>query len=170
MREDDIEKLKSYIKEKNIDSTVVLNVLGGMIPYIGGVLPAIAARNSNKTSDEILSIIISLFTQVNSDIETIKSELLNSKQSVTNIDLLSFLIELFDEDFVKQLLISKHGYIMINPYTREEFQNYVSCGLVQLNSTGSSANMGAGCRCGNHVEEKKRAYGMGAGFEIILKI
>lgn len=168
MKEDDIEKLKSYIKEKNIDFTVVLNVLGGLIPYIGGVIPAFAAIKGNKTSDEVLSIIISLFSQVNSDIETIKSELLKSKQSVTKIDLLSFLMELFDEDFVKQILNSKHGYIMINPSTREDFQIYVSRGLVQLNNTGASANMGAGCRCGNHVEEKKRAYGMGAGFEIIL--
>lgn len=170
MSDEDLKKLKSYIKENNIDSTVVLNVLGGAIPYIGGILPAIAARNSNKKSDEILSIIVELFSQVSKDIESIKRELVKTEQPRTKINLLTFLMDLFDEEFVERLLLSKRGYIMINPITREEFQEYISDGLVVLNSTYSSANMGAGCRCGDHVEERKRAYGMGMGFEIILNI
>jgi hypothetical protein len=58
--------------------------------------------------------------------------------------------------------------VVLNPASREELQPYVVKGWLHLESTGSVCSMGTRCRIGNHVEERKRPWGMGNGFVLTI--
>ena len=57
---------------------------------------------------------------------------------------------------------------MLHNDTLSEFKVYEKLGWISIKPTHSITNMEAGNRMGNSIEDKKRPYGMGNGFLIIL--
>lgn len=146
-----------------------LNSLGA-IPFVGGVISASGNIWGEKDQQHFNEKLIEWIEHTNTDLvkvlETLKSEL--KEPSVANLSIL-----LGESLGVEIPFMIREGFIpevatILNPQTLQEFERYQDAGLITLIPNGNTANMGAGNRVGNSIEDRKRPWGIGSGFIIIL--
>jgi hypothetical protein len=92
--------------------------------------------------------------------------LLTGSTELSSASLDSLLRQVFGNETAAQLLCMPQYSIpvILNSATVAELEPYMAEGWISLQPTGSVCSMGAGNRVGNHVEERKRPYGLGSGF------
>lgn len=90
--------------------------------------------------------------------------LLSGSRELTRASLSTLLAQILGNEAASQLLSGLPIPVILNPVTVAELEPYLSEGWISLQPTHSVCSMGAGNRVGNHIEEKKRPYGLGNGF------
>jgi hypothetical protein len=74
-------------------------------------------------------------------------------------------------DELANKFLSKKGQqvpIILHNSTIEELQPFVQKQWISMTPTHSTCTMGAGNRVGNHIDEKKRPYGLVSGFILTI--
>lgn len=147
-------------------------ILGSMgaIPFVGGVISASgniwAEKDQQDFNEKLLEWIECANTDLAKVLMVLESEL--KEPSVVNLSVLlaeSLAIEI---PFMLREGFSYEIAAILHPQTVQEFEPFQNAGLITLTPNGSIANMGAGNKIGNSIEDKKRAWGLGDGFIITL--
>ena len=82
----------------------------------------------------------------------------------------TLLRDIFGKELANELLSKKNSEVpvILNQATISELEHFSEQGFIRLRSTGSTVNMGAGNKVGNHIEELKRPYALGHGFVLSI--
>lgn len=147
----------------------ILNSLGA-IPFAGGVISATGSFWGEKEQQKFNEVLKEWAKKTDDDLSSTLNIVNELLQTPTKAKMTLLIGEIFGTDLANQLLSTKNSKInvMLNNDTVGDLQPFISQHWITLSSTGSMTNMGAGNKIGDHYEEIKRPWGMGAGFTLIL--
>jgi len=169
-REQALASLKATVEKPGGKQALrlMLNVIGGAIPFAGGVISGAGALWGEREQNNINNLFLNWASVTDSDIQKILELLSQSEPTSASLALL--IGEIFGDTIATELLTEncKEIAVMLNPTTVAELEPYIANKWISLRSTGSLCSMGTGCRAGNHVEELKRPYGFGNGFILTI--
>jgi hypothetical protein len=142
----------------------ILNSLGA-IPFAGGIISAGSSIWSEKEQQDFNEALIQWASKTDGDVKGILEKINQLLQTPTRTKLTLLLGEVIGDELANQFL-SKSGHqilLMLHSFTIEELQPFVQKKWLSMTPTHSTCSMGADNRTG-HIEEKKRPWGLGAGF------
>lgn len=160
-KEELIEKLYALSNkdEGRILLRVLLNGIGCWIPFASAAASLWSELEQRKFNTIIAAISKGLFDEVD-----VLSEKVNSLlKEQTREDLIILLRRMFSSHVNDLLLSGEKVPVMVSSLSLQELVKYQERGLLSFRATGASAQMGAGCAAGNHIEEILNPYGMGIG-------
>lgn len=144
----------------------ILNALGA-IPFVGGAIAGAGAAWGEKEQRKFHEQITSWANQTNKDLEKVLEVLADQLREPTKTSMALLVGEVFGLD------LAEYGrdisfQAILNGETRSEFVPFEERQWIQLHSNGNITNMGAGNRIGNSIEDRKRPWGMGNGFNVYI--
>ncbi|WP_287831130.1 hypothetical protein [Idiomarina sp.] len=144
----------------------VLNAMGG-IPVIGGAIAGVGGFWGEREQQEFNETITNWASQADTDIAKLLEVLGDQLREPTKAHLAILIGEITGLD-ISSVSEESHIPVILNGETVSDLQPYVQKGWISLRSNGNVANMGAGNRIGNSIEDRKRPWGMGNGFTLII--
>lgn len=147
----------------------ILNSLSS-IPVIGGTISAVGSLWGEKEQQKFNEVITDWASKTDEELKGIYVQVNELLQKPTKPRFILLLGELFGDEIANELLLNPNSSIpvVLNNETVNELQTFVKEGWIKLKSTGAICSMGSGNKVGNHIEELKRAYGMGSGFVLTI--
>lgn len=137
------------------------NSLGCWVPFVSAATAMWGEDEQRRFNDLISELSTGMFEKI----EELSELIAEFKQDITPEALFAILKKMFDEDTFNRIVRGEEVPIMISNISLNQLLPFKDK-LIFLNSTHASANMGAGCRAGNHIEEILNPFGMGMGFVI----
>jgi len=144
----------------------LLNVMGA-IPFVGGVIAGAGAAWGEKEQQLFNKQITLWVNQTDSDLKKVIKVLEDELREPTKASMSLLVGEVFGID------LAQYGrdisfQAILNGKTRTEFSPFVERGWIQFQNNGNVTNMGAGNRVSNSIEDRKRPWGMGNGFNVYI--
>ncbi len=148
---------------------LALNTLGS-VPLFGGFIAGLGSNWGEKEQHEFNKKITELASNANSSIEQIMTHLASQLKEPTKAHMALLLGEITEVELPDSPPESNNWNIplILNGETVQELKIYEDKGWLTLNNNGNVTNMGAGNLMGNSIEDKKRPWGMGNGFNLII--
>ncbi|MCX6147272.1 MAG: hypothetical protein NTW25_08495 [Candidatus Kapabacteria bacterium] len=166
-----IQKLNNIISKPGGGQAArfLLNIFG-ILPVIGSLISSSSNLWSEKEQEEVNKLILEFIKQSDDNFNLIfkKLELESIETSKSNM------ILFFQEVLNYNLPLSFNEYsnrnlsVVLNSDTINEFKRFEQKGWISMQSIGNTTNMGANNSFGNSIEDKKRPWGMGSGFNIVI--
>lgn len=167
-----IEKIKTLIVENGSHKKArVLLTMMGSIPVAGGSIAAVGSAWSEKEQGEINKIFLEFAEKTESDLKAILLKLEPLINPISKDEMKTLMVEIIGREGTERLLSEKGNAITIvlHDLSTEELRPYEKLGWISIQSTHSTATMGAGNKVGNKYEDLKRSYGNGTCFVIASK-
>lgn len=166
-----IQKMNEIIEKPGGKQAIrfILNSLGS-VPVVGGMIAATGSVWGEKEQQEYNEVLTEWANKTESDLKNILINLENLLQTPTKTKMTLLIGEIIGNDNAEKFLEKSNSQIplVLNNQTVNELQPFIETQWISIKSTGATCSMGAGNRVGNHFEELKRPYGMGAGFVLTL--
>jgi hypothetical protein len=172
-KDDLIEQMKEMISKPGGKQMArfVLNSLGGFIPHVGGAIAAVGTIWSEKEQQKFNEVITEWASKTDEEFEDVLFKVNELLAKPTKPRLILLLGELFGDNIANELLLKSSTTIpvILNNESVNELQPFVNEGWIKLTATGTVCLMGSGNKVGNQIEEIKRPWGMGSGFDLVTE-
>ena len=166
-----IEKMNKIIQKPGGKQAIrfILNSLGS-VPIFGGMISATGSVWGEKEQQKYNEVLTEWANKTEADLKNILINLEDLLQKPTKTKMTLLIGEIIGNDNAEQFLEKSNSQIplILNNQTINELQPFIETQWISIKSTGATCSMGSGNRVGNHFEELKRPYGIGAGFVLTL--
>lgn len=144
----------------------LLNAMGA-IPIVGGAIAGAGAAWGEKEQQRFNETVTLWANQADTNLSRVLDILSDQLREPTKASMSLLVGEVFGID------LAQYGrdisfQAILNGETRVEFSPFVEREWIQLKNNGNVTNMGAGNRIGNSIEDRKRPWGMGNGFNVYI--
>lgn len=146
---------------------LLLNVLGSMVPVVGGVLSASNTAWSEIEQQEFNDLVTKYISCLDGDICQLQNVLADQLRKPTKAAMSLLVGEVFG------INLAEYGRdisfcTILHGETRAEFTPFIEKGWIVFNANRSTGSMGVNTRIGNSIEDRKRPWGQGNGFNVYI--
>lgn len=163
-----IEQLNKLIQRPggHLAIRFLLNAMGA-IPIVGGAIAGAGSAWGEKEQQGFNEQITLWANNADGDLNRVLDILADQLREPTKASMSLLVGEVFGID------LAQYGrdisfQAVLNGETRAEFSAFVERDWIQFQQNGNVTNMGAGNRIGNSIEDQKRPWGMGNGFNVYI--
>lgn len=168
-RQQHLDRLKAALEEPDgRQATRYFLAACGSIPAVGGAISGAAALSAERDQQFANQMLLGWAQLADRQLEELVATIEDLLKSPSRASMFFLLNELLGSSVASSLMTGEltASRVILGQTSTAELEPFIARQWLSISPTGAMCSMGAGNRVGDHIEERKRPYGMGTGFTL----